>query len=88
MLCICLGGVIVGKIYTLIHRENKVRYTIKEQRLLLEENLYSNCYRIYVLNDMQERMVFQTHLKHFSKYYMDVIIDTKDLYYLHKIGWL
>lgn len=78
----------MGKLYKLIHRENSVRYTIKDHKLLLEDNLYSNCQRVYILNDMQERLVFQTHLKHFSKYYMNVIIDTNDLYYLHKIGWL
>ena len=78
----------MGKLYRLIHRENSVRYTIKEQKLLLEENLYSNCERVYVLNDLQERLVFQAHLKHFSRYYMNVLIDSNDLYYLHKIGWL
>lgn len=78
----------MGKFYKLIYRENSVRYTIKEQKLLLEENLYSRTERLYILNDIQERIVFQTHLKHFSRYYMNIIIDSNDLYYLHKIGWL
>lgn len=68
-------------------KQNVVKYTINSFTLT-EENLYSNCVRTYDLSDTNERMVFQVHLKHFSRYKMDVIINTYDLYLLHNLKWL
>lgn len=73
--------------FVLRKRINKVKYIINGFQLI-EYNMYSDVKRVYDLTDTSQRDVFQAHLKHFSRYFMEIDINSFDLYYLHFLKWL